>query len=229
MLDHATMCGFADSEAPLRSRILAMTTPPRAVSVAAIASSVVLGVVLLVGALEIPVPALRVQIEVGQTPTAPTEAAVTPAFRPSSTPPRLLNEGEVRRAGEAELLKLETGYYVEAKQGGPTNIIMPSQPKFTPVSIQPSLLNRQEVGRALAEGYPKELRDAGIGGTVTLGLRVGPEGTILERRIDNISGHPGLAVAALAATDIMQFDPARNRDQYVPVWVSLPVTFAASP
>ncbi|MEQ1857999.1 MAG: M56 family metallopeptidase, partial [Longimicrobiales bacterium] len=38
---------FAESEAPLRTRILNMTTPPRAISLAAIGAATVLGVVLL--------------------------------------------------------------------------------------------------------------------------------------------------------------------------------------
>jgi TonB family protein len=106
MLEHATMCRFADSEAPLRSRILVMTTPPRAVSIAAIAASVVLGVVLLVGVLEIPVPGLRIQVELGQPPPLPEAAAITPTFRPSSTRPVLLNEPEVRRVADLELARL---------------------------------------------------------------------------------------------------------------------------
>jgi TonB family protein len=213
---------FAESEAPLRSRILAMTTPPRAVSIAAIMASVVLGVVLLVGALEIPVPAIRVQVEIGQTPPAPAEAAITPPFEPSSTRPRLLNEEEVRVVAELELERLIGT--PAADHHAPTSV-----PKFTPVSVQPSLLNRQDVGRVLAEDYPKELRDAGIGGTVTLGLRVGPEGTVVERSVERSSGHEPLDEAALGVTDVMRFEPARNRDQRVPVWVSLPVTFTANP
>jgi len=116
MIDHATMCGFADSEAPLRSRILAMTTPPRAVSIAAILSAAVLGVVLLVGVLKIPVPAVRLQVEIGQAPPAPEEAAITPipprpssaqqdhhavtrpVFTPVSIRPELINREQVASA-----------------------------------------------------------------------------------------------------------------------------------
>jgi TonB family protein len=60
----AAVAAFAESEAPLRSRILAMTTPSRTISVVALLTSMVLGVVLMVGALEIPVPTLSIQIGV---------------------------------------------------------------------------------------------------------------------------------------------------------------------
>lgn len=56
------VAAFAESEAPLRSRILAMTTPSRTISVVALLTSMVLGVVLMIGALEIPVPAVSIQI-----------------------------------------------------------------------------------------------------------------------------------------------------------------------
>jgi bla regulator protein blaR1 len=58
------VAAFAESEAPLRSRILAMTTPSTTISVVALLTSMVLGVVLLIGALEIPVPAVSIQIGV---------------------------------------------------------------------------------------------------------------------------------------------------------------------
>ncbi|MGE0158872.1 MAG: TonB family protein [Gemmatimonadales bacterium] len=220
---------FAESEAPLRSRILAMTTPPRAVSLAAIAASAVLGVVLLVGALQIPVPAVRIQVQIGESPSArPVQAAVAPAFRPSSTRPRLLNEREVQQVGEAEIERLvsEGGLFVQSRPGSPTNIVMP---KFTPASIHPTLLDRQQFGSALAEAYPQELRDAGIGGTTVLLLRVAPDGSVTNVRVQESSGHESLDQAALDVTSVARFQSARNRDQPVPVWVRLPVTFAAKP
>ena len=54
---------FAESEAPLRKRILAMTTPPRAISVLGILTALVLGVVFLVGVFEVPIPAIRIQVD----------------------------------------------------------------------------------------------------------------------------------------------------------------------
>lgn len=47
---------FAESEAPLRGRILAMTTPQRTLSVLGLAGALGLGILLLLGALEVPIP-----------------------------------------------------------------------------------------------------------------------------------------------------------------------------
>jgi TonB family protein len=220
------LAAFAESEAPLRSRILAMTTPPRSVSLAAILSSVVLGVVLLVGALEIPVPAPRIRIDVGPPAQGLVQAATPPTFRPSSTRPRLLNEDEVQRPGRAEIEKLAQGLHVETSEGSPTSVLMPS---FTPMSVRPVLLNREAVARALVDAYPQDLRDAGVEGSTTLLLRVAPDGLVQARRVERSAGHESLDEAALGIADIMRFQPALNRDQRVPVWVSLPVTFAVGP
>lgn len=47
---------FAEAEAPLRRRILAMTTPPSTVSVLGLVTALVLGILLLLGAFEVPIP-----------------------------------------------------------------------------------------------------------------------------------------------------------------------------
>ena len=47
---------FTESEVPLRKRIIAMTTPPRTVSVLGVLTASALGVVLLMGSCEVPVP-----------------------------------------------------------------------------------------------------------------------------------------------------------------------------
>jgi TonB family protein len=39
------------------------------------------------------------------------------------------------------------------------------------------------------------------------------------------SGYQELDDAALRVAGMIEFTPARNRDQAVPVWISLPITF----
>jgi TonB family protein len=168
--------------------------------------------VLLVGALEIPVPAISIQVEIGGAPPAAEQA-----FQPSVTRPRLVNEGEVREVAQLQLERLT----VQAASPERQRV----QPHFTPVSYQPIMLNRPEVGRALLEAYPPELRDRGVGGTTILELRVGTEGRVLDRRVQSTSGYPAFDEAALRVVDLMRFEPARNRDQRVPVWVSQRATF----
>jgi hypothetical protein len=42
-------------------------------------------------------------------------------------------------------------------------------PTFTPMTVRPELQNRADVQRALVRNYPPLLRDAGIGGSPTVG------------------------------------------------------------
>lgn len=100
------------------------------------------------------------------------------------------------------------------------------QPAFTPREVEPTLRNRDAFGRALERAYPSMLKDAGIGGRVLLWVFVTEEGTVGNVRIYESSGQPQLdAAAEKVMRETAQFSPALNREQKVPVWVALPVTF----
>ncbi len=99
-------------------------------------------------------------------------------------------------------------------------------PKFTPYTVGPSILNRDEVVRAMQRSYPPLLRDAGIGGTVTLYLYIDVNGVVRDHRIAVSSGHPRLDSAAIEVADVYRFTPALNRDQKTAVWVQFPITFS---
>lgn len=98
-------------------------------------------------------------------------------------------------------------------------------PAFTPYTVGPEITNRTQVQRALTQEYPPLLRDAGIGGTVTVWFYIDESGRVIDRQLNQGSGHSQLDQAAMAVADIMQFSPALNRDKRVPVWVSFPITF----
>ena len=98
-------------------------------------------------------------------------------------------------------------------------------PTFTPYTVRPSIRNRSEVSRALEREYPPLLRDAGIGGTVTVWFFIDEAGAVQRTQVDQSSGHPALDDAAIKVADIISFTPALNRDKRVPVWISLPITF----
>jgi TonB family protein len=100
-------------------------------------------------------------------------------------------------------------------------------PTFTPMTTRPELRNTVEVQRALVRNYPPVLRDAGIGGAPTLWFLIDDEGTVVDTRISRASGYPALDEAAMAVARIMQFSPALNREQRVPVWVEIPIVFTA--
>jgi TonB family protein len=98
-------------------------------------------------------------------------------------------------------------------------------PVFTPFKVYPSIRNREAVVRVLEREYPPALRDAGIGGTARMAIRLDDEGRVRDVALEGASGHDALDRVALRAADIMEFTPALNRDQRVSVWVSLPVEF----
>lgn len=100
------------------------------------------------------------------------------------------------------------------------------QPAFTPREVEPELSNRTEFARALERAYPAMLKDAGIGGRVLLWVFVTEQGTVGNVRVYESSGQPQLdAAAEKVMREAAKFRPALNREQRVPVWVALPVTF----
>jgi TonB family protein len=98
-------------------------------------------------------------------------------------------------------------------------------PVFTPMTVRPEITNRSEVQRALMRLYPPILRDAGIGGSVTVWFFISEEGRVLDRRVSESSGRTQLDEAALEVADVFRFSPALNREQVVQVWIQLPITF----
>ncbi len=98
-------------------------------------------------------------------------------------------------------------------------------PVFTPMTVRPEIRNRSEIVAALMREYPALLRDAGIGGQVVVWFFISEDGTVLDRRVSESSGHNPLDEAALNVADIFRFTPALNRDERVPVWIQLPLTF----
>jgi periplasmic protein TonB len=99
-------------------------------------------------------------------------------------------------------------------------------PVFTPMTVRPQLRNDRAVQQALMRHYPPLLRDAGIGGTVLMWFFIDENGRVQNTRINQSSGYDAFDQAAENVAGIMEFSPAYNRDQRVPVWVALPITFA---
>jgi protein TonB len=101
-------------------------------------------------------------------------------------------------------------------------------PAFTPFEVAPQLRNAQSVQRILESEYPAMLRDAGVGGTVVVHFFIDETGAVANATIHESSGQAQLDDAALRAAREFEFSPALNRDQPVPVWVSIPVTFQSN-
>ncbi len=100
------------------------------------------------------------------------------------------------------------------------------QPVFTPFTVKPELKNRRKTGQVIERSYPRLLKEAGIGGTVTLWVFIDTEGVVQNSKVFKSSGHKALDDAALTASRAFTFTPALNRDKKVPVWISIPITFS---
>lgn len=98
-------------------------------------------------------------------------------------------------------------------------------PTFTPYTVRPDLINGREVERALEREYPPILRDAGIGGQVTVHFFIDEEGMVQRTLVAETSGHASLDEAALRVANVFRFTPALNLDKIVPVWIAIPITF----
>jgi periplasmic protein TonB len=99
------------------------------------------------------------------------------------------------------------------------------EPTFTPFTVAPEVRNRAEIQRVLEREYPSTLRDAGIGGTVVMHFFIDEEGVVQNTVVDQSSGHAALDAAAERVAQAFEFTPALNRDQRVPVWISIPIVF----
>ena len=102
------------------------------------------------------------------------------------------------------------------------------EPTFTPMTVRPQLLNPDEVREALDQFYPPLLKDAGIGGTASVWFLIDPEGLVRRALIRESAGHDALDQAALKVAGMMAFTPAYNREERVPVWVALDITFEST-
>jgi len=99
------------------------------------------------------------------------------------------------------------------------------EPTFTPYTVRPDLVNEREVQRALEREYPPILRDAGIGGTVNVQFFIDDEGVVQRVLVAEPSGHEALDSAALRVARVFRFNPARDEDEPIPVWIAIPLTF----
>ncbi|MEE8148580.1 MAG: energy transducer TonB, partial [Longimicrobiales bacterium] len=91
----------------------------------------------------------------------------------------------------------------------------------------PDLLNRAEHERLIAEEYPLELSQAGIGGTVRVRLWVDVNGSVDYAQFVESSGVEALDRFALDVAADLRFAPARRAGMTVGAWVELPLVFEA--
>jgi protein TonB len=76
-----------------------------------------------------------------------------------------------------------------------------------------------------APPYPEVARRSGEQGTVTLRVRVAPDGVAARVVVERSSGSPHLDAAALEAVKAWRFTPARRGADAVQSWILVPIVF----
>ena len=128
------------------------------------------------------------------------------------------------RAAVPEFMKDEE----RSDVGGEPDSVAVSPTDSVAFTVKPRLLNAQALKRAIAEAYPRHLKEAGIGGVTVVHLFVNVEGRVQNKLVKRSSGNAGLDNAALRALAVAMFMPARKGHQRVALWIELTITFRAN-
>ena len=102
-------------------------------------------------------------------------------------------------------------------------------PRYVYHTLAPKLANRWHVRRMLEDGYPADLRDAGIGGTAVVYVFVNTDGTVSEAVVKTGSGHASLDRVAVRAAKSARFLPASNEGIPVGIWIEMEMPFVVNP
>jgi TonB family protein len=116
---------------------------------------------------------------------------------------------------------LDQGFMITAEDAEPASRRGPARP----VNQPPELLNAGEVFRALLDGYPPMLRDAGVGGVAVVWFFVDTDGRVLRTQVATSSSQKALDETALSVASIMRFRPHVRDGQVKQVWVEIPFVF----
>ena len=119
--------------------------------------------------------------------------------------------------------------WAEAPVPSAEEIAAADRPVFIPYDTDPILKNAAEVHQALVAAYPADLKEQGIGGRVELWVYIDETGVVRRSVIKTTSNLDALDRAAMDVADVMRFQPAMNRDQPTPVWVSQWIMFQIAP
>lgn len=136
--------------------------------------------------------------------------------------PPFQTEVEVPRDG---MVEIEPRFQPTGAPPAPAVADVTAEPTATPMTVRPQLRNEAEVTEALARNYPRLLRDAGIGGTARVWLYIDEQGRVRRAQLNESSGYDPMDEAALRVAATMEFTPARNDGERVPVWLVVPITF----
>jgi TonB family protein len=166
---------------------------------------------------------LRAPLLTGTGGAAPAASAPVsePVSQPVSEPVDAAGSAAGEQAAADAESRLGQGFMITAEDAGAASRRSPARPADQP----PELLNAGEVLRALLDGYPPMLRDAGVGGVAVVWFFVGTDGRALRTQIATSSGQKALDETALSVASIMRFRPHVRDGQVKQVWVEIPFVF----
>ena len=152
-------------------------------------------------------PASAAPVPRDAEPPPPIEGSVAMPSKPSvEMPPR----------PQMELERMETPPPTPSE---PTQSAAPSAPRQAKVDAPP------RPATTIRPDYPKGARRRGEQGDVTLEMRIGADGTVVDARIAGSCGHLELDEAALKAVRAAKFAPARSGGKAVASTARLTLTF----
>ena len=106
---------------------------------------------------------------------------------------------------------------------------MPTVVSDTAYDLAPEIVNPDEVRDAMRQEYPPLLRDAGVRGTSILRLSLDETGQVQQFALEESSSHRALDDMALRLAQVIQFKPAQNGGEAVPVLVTVPLNLVPPP
>lgn len=171
-----------------------------------------------------------------QEMSAPPVVKGTQELVPPETPPATIKAPDPAQvavsaedfSGQGKLGGVANGVENGVAQDVSNRTAPPDQGTYDLSSVeeQPGLQNASEVQRTLVRNYPPLLRDAGVGGTVQVKMRVNEDGRVDASSVEILeTSHEQFGDAARRVVERMRFRPAKVNGRAVRVWVILPVTF----
>ena len=97
--------------------------------------------------------------------------------------------------------------------------------EMTEVDQKPRLVNTGAVQRALEQSYPGHLRDAGVGGEVSVRLVIDELGVPRGTHVVGGRGHHDFNAAAVTVLNVSRYAPATRQGHRVRVSITIPITF----
>ncbi|HEX9672010.1 MAG TPA: energy transducer TonB [Burkholderiales bacterium] len=145
--------------------------------------------------------------------------------RPVKAPPVLQDRQGTPVAVTSESREMESASFAGEPAAVPERTVAAHEPANAGAAALPPASSSAAYLRNPAPRYPLASRRAGEQGTVTLRVRVTPEGLATRVAVERSSGSPHLDAAALEAVKAWRFTPARRGADAIESWMLVPIVF----